>query len=185
MDIKNITQNIIALSEGQEIALNLVIEGLYYQLNQMAQGQLAKLNPLKMTPNDLVHELYLKLSFGQSIKAQTRAHFLAIAATAMRHLIVDQLKAQQSQKRGGDFIAVTLSDSVVPMNENVTEILAVDKALAQLKLLNSQLSDTVECKFFAGYTEEETALALGVNERTVRRYWKRAKNWLQLELYSN
>lgn len=185
MDIKNITQNIIALSEGQDIALNLVIEGLYHQLSKMAQSQLSKLNPQKLAPHDLVHELYLKLSSGQTIKAHTRAHFLAIAATAMRHVIVDQIKAQQSQKRGGDFIAVTLSDSVVPMNDNISEILAVDKAIAQLKKLNPKLSDTVECKFFAGYTEQETALALGVNERTVRRYWKRAKNWLKLELYSN
>jgi RNA polymerase sigma factor (TIGR02999 family) len=184
MDVREITLNIQALAKGEDIALDFVVEGLYQQLKVIAQRQLNRLNPNKQTPNDLVHELYIKLSQAGEIKAESRAHFLSIAASAMRQLVIDQLKAQQSQKRGGNYLAVTLSDSVVPMNENITEILAVDKAMKTLAQINEKLAKTVECKFFAGFSEQETAMALGVNERTVRRYWQRSKRWLQAELYN-
>ena len=116
--------------------------------------------------------------------ANNRQHFLAIAATAMRQLIIDQLKAKSRDKRGGDLVATTLSDTKMPMLKNQLEILAVDKALAKLKNIEPKLSSTVECRYFAGYSEKETAEALGVNERTVRRYWSRAKRWLSVELAS-
>ncbi len=182
--LENITQYILAISDGEDIALNVVIEGLYDQLCQMANSQLNKLNPSNISATELVHELYLKLSRSVSFNAINRQHFLAIAATAMRQLIIDQLKASKRNKRGGDLIATTLSDTKMPMLQNQLEILAVDKALSKLKDIEPKLSSTVECRYFAGYSEKETAEALGVNERTVRRYWSRAKRWLQLELSS-
>jgi RNA polymerase sigma factor (TIGR02999 family) len=180
----NITQHILAISDGKDIALNVVIEGLYDQLCQIANHQLNKLNPENITASELVHELYLKLSRCMQFNANNRQHFLAISATAMRQLVIDQLKAKSRDKRGGDLVATTLSDTKMPMLKNQLEILAVDKALAKLKNIEPKLSSTVECRYFAGYSEKETAEALGVNERTVRRYWSRAKRWLSMELAS-
>jgi RNA polymerase sigma factor (TIGR02999 family) len=182
--LTNITQHILAISKGEDIALNVVIEALYDQLCQIADNQLHKLNPDNITATELVHELYLKLTRCMNFNAQNRQHFFAIAATAMRQLIVDQLKARNRVKRGGDLVSTTLSDSKMPMLKNEVEILAVDKALARLKEIEPKLSSTVECRYFAGYSEQETAEALGVNERTVRRYWSRAKRWLSMELAS-
>jgi len=180
--LDNITQYIGAISDGQDMELNVVIEGLYDQLCHAANVQLNKLNPENITASELVHELYLKLNRCMRFNATNRQHFLAIAATAMRQLIIDQLKAMQRDKRGGQLLATTLSDTKMPMSQNQAEILAVDQALAKLKNLEPKLSSTVECRYFAGYSEQETATALGVNERTVRRYWRRAKKWLSLEL---
>lgn len=180
--VENITQYILAISEGEEIALNVVVESLYEQLCQMANSQLNKLNPENISASELVHELYLKISKSNSFSATNRQHFFAISATAMRQVIIDQLKAKQRDKRGGDLIATTLSDTKMPMLQNQIEILAVDKALARLNEIEPKLSSTVECRYFAGYSEKETAEALGVNERTVRRYWSRAKRWLSMEL---
>ena len=182
--LDNITQYILAISEGEDLALNVVVEGLYDQLCLMANIQLNKLNPENISAAELVHELYLKLAKSVSFNATNRQHFLAISATAMRQLIVDQLKAKQRGKRGGDLVATTLSDSKMPMWKNQVEILAVDRALAKLHEIEPKLSSTVECRYFAGYSEAETAEALGVNERTVRRYWSRARKWLSLELAS-
>lgn len=178
---ENITQYIIAYSEGEEIELGVIIDALYGQLCEMANIQLNKLNPNAISPPELVHEVYLKFSKSLSVNAQGRMHFLAIAATAMRQLIVDQLKSKQREKRGGQWFATTLSDSKLPLQDNIDEIIAVDKALNKLKALQPVLAQTVECRYFAGYSEKETAEALGVNVRTIRRYWVRAKRWLQLE----
>ncbi|MEZ5471536.1 MAG: ECF-type sigma factor [Marinicella sp.] len=180
--LTNITQHIIAISKGEDIALNVVVEALYDQLCQIANLQLNKLNPDNISATELVHELYLKLSHCMQFNANNRQHFLAISATAMRQLVIDQLKAKGREKRGGDLVATTLSDTKMPVLKNQLEILAVDEALSKLKNIEPKLSSTVECRYFAGYSEQETAEALGVNERTVRRYWTRAKRWLSMEL---
>lgn len=179
--IENITQHLIALAEGEQMELGVIIDALYEQLCEMANIQLNKLNPNAISPSELVHEVYLKFSKSLAVNAQGRMHFLAIAATAMRQLIIDQLKSNKRDKRGGQWYATTLSDSKLPLQDNCDEIIAVNKAIAKLKNLQPALAQTVECRYFAGYSEKETAEALGVNVRTVRRYWQRAKNWLALE----
>ena len=182
--LDNITRYILAYSDGDAIALDTVIEALYAQLCEMADLQLKKLNPDIITPVELVHELYLKLSKSLSVNANSRMHFLAIAATAMRQLIIDQLKSKKTAKRGGALYATTLSDSKVPLSENATEALMVDAAMTKLRALDDKLATTVECRYFVGYSEKETAEALGVHVRSVRRYWSVAKKWLQQELSS-
>lgn len=180
--VENLTKYILAYSEGDSVALNVVIEALYDQLKQAAEKQLRKLNPESISANELVHEVYLKFSTNLSFNANSRMHFMAIAATAMRQLIIDQLKAQKRLKRGGDLCATTLSDAKMPLKDNALEILSVDEAIKKLKEINPKLAKTVECRYFAGFSEQETAEALNVSIRTVRRYWSRAKRWLLLEL---
>jgi len=180
--LENITRYILAYSDGDAIALDTIVEALYAQLCEMADLQLKKLNPETITPVELVHELYLKLSKSLSFNANSRRHFLAIAATAMRQLIIDQLKSKKRAKRGGELHATTLSDSKVPLSDNTVEAMAVDTAIDKLKQLDPKLGATVECRYFVGYSEQETAEALGVHVRSVRRYWSVAKKWLQQEL---
>jgi len=180
--IENITQHILAYADGEKMELSVIVDALYSQLCEMADLQLNKLNPGLISSNELVHEVYLKFSKSLSVSAKGRMHFLAIAATAMRQLIIDQLKGMKREKRGGHLFATTLSDTKMPIAENALEIMDVNNAVAKLKELEPKLATTVECRYFAGYTEQETADALGVNVRTIRRYWKRAKQWLKLEL---
>ncbi len=180
----HITQYIIAYAQGEKNALNQVVDALYVELCQIANRQLHKLNPERISPPELVHEVYLKFSKSLSVNAQNRMHFLAIAATAMRQLIIDQIKSSSRKKRGGDLFATTLSDTKLPIIDNSMEIMAVHHAIKKLKKIEPKLASTVECRYFAGYSEQETAEALGVNVRTVRRYWQRSKKWLLLEINS-
>jgi RNA polymerase sigma factor (TIGR02999 family) len=181
-NIENITQHIIAYSEGDIVELGFIVDALYMELCQVAKLQLNKLRPIAITPNELVHEVYLKFSGSLSVNANGRQHFLAISAIAMRQLIIDQIKSNNTNKRGGNLCATTLSDSKVPIQENAYEILLVDQCINKLRDIEPKLANTVECRYFAGYSEQETADALGVNVRTVRRYWNRAKRWLSIEL---
>jgi len=180
--VENLTQHILAYADGESMELNIIIDALYVQLCDMANLQLNKLNPEAISPHELVHEVYLKFSKSLSVNAQGRMHFLAIAATAMRQLIIDQLKGKSREKRGGHLYATTLSDTKLPIKDNAIEIMAVNMAIKRLHSIEPKLASTVECRYFAGYSEQETADALGVNVRTVRRYWKRAKRWLAIEL---
>ena len=180
--VEHITQHILAYANGKDIELNTIVEALYAQLCDMASLQLNKLNPDAISAHELVHEVYLKFSKSLAVNAQGRMHFLAIAATAMRQLIIDQLKGKNREKRGGHLYATTLSDSKLPVQDNAIEIMAVNQAIVKLRKIEPKLASTVECRYFAGYSEQETADALGVNVRTVRRYWSRSKRWLKLEL---
>jgi len=180
--VENITQHILAFAEGEKMELSVIVDALYGQLCDMANKQLNKLNPDAISPPELVHEVYLKFSRSLSVNAQGRMHFLAIAATAMRQLIIDQLKSKNREKRGGHLCATTLSDNKMAIVDNSIEIMAVNNAIEKLRKIEPKFASTVECRYFAGYSEQETADALGVNVRTVRRYWKRAKRWLVMEL---
>lgn len=177
----NITEHIIAYSKGDNLKLSLIVDALYRELCDVAKAQLNKLNPNAISPNELVHEVYLKFSNALSVNAKGRQHFLAISATAMRQLVIDQLKSKSRNKRGGQWFATTLSDTKMSVQSNSDEIFAVDSAIDKLRDIQPQLAQTVECRYFAGYSEKETAEALGVDVRTVRRYWSRAKRWLLLE----
>ncbi len=181
LSIENITQHIIAYSEGDAQELGFIVDALYKELCKVAQSQINKLGKRDISAQELVHEVYLKLSKSLSINANGRRHFLAIAANAMRFLIIDQLRNDGSLKRGANFCATTLSDSKLPINDNTKEIFYVHEGIEKLRAIDEKLAITVECKYFAGYSEQETAEALNVNVRSVRRYWKRSKKWLAIE----
>lgn len=180
-NIQNITQHIIAYSEGDLLELDFIVDALYKELCKVAQSQIHKLNSADITPQELVHEVYLKFSQSLSVNANGRRHFLAIAANAMRFLIIDQLRTEGSLKRGAHLCATTLSDSKLPIIDNAVEILYVHDSIEKLREIDGKLAVTVECKYFAGYSEQETAEVLDVNVRTVRRYWQRSKKWLAIE----
>jgi RNA polymerase sigma factor (TIGR02999 family) len=178
--IGEVTQLLNLHAEGQSDAFDQLVGALYQHLCQAAQSQLNKVGPqATINANDLVHEVYLKLKKSAHFSAHNRGHFLALAATAMRQVVLDRLKAKGSQKRGGQLMATTLADHKAVIHDQVDEILMVNESLQALREVDSRLAETVECRYFAGYDEAQTAEALGVSTRTVRRYWVTAKNLLK------
>jgi RNA polymerase sigma factor (TIGR02999 family) len=129
----------------------------------------------------LVHEAYLKLVDQTRIQYRDRAHFFAIAARAMRQILVDYARRHRAQKRGGGRPA-DLDAATIALDQRAETLLALDEALDRLARLDPRLGQVVECRFFGGLSEEETAEVVGVAERTVRRDWIKAKGWLRQQL---
>jgi RNA polymerase sigma factor (TIGR02999 family) len=128
----------------------------------------------------LVHEAYLKLRHMQGF--EDRQHFLRTAAVAMRHILINTARDALAGKRGGGAIRVALDDAPEIAVEGAAELLEVNELLDRLRGFDERLAQVVECRFFAGFGDEETAAALGLSERTVRRDWLKARAWLRHEL---
>ena len=112
-------------------------------------------------------------------QVQNQQHFKALAATAMRQIIIDHARQKKNLKHGGHIQFATLHESRAPWDDRTEEVLFIGSLIERLASIDEKLSTTVECRYFAGYSEKETALILGVDVRTVRRYWVRARNWLE------
>jgi RNA polymerase sigma factor (TIGR02999 family) len=126
----------------------------------------------------LVHELYLKFSRSQSTDWRDRAHFLSVAAVAMRHILVDRARRRMADKRGGLHRHVSLADELTSADDQAESLLELHDALDQLALMDERLARVVECRFFGGMTDQETAEALQITARTVRRDWVKARGLL-------
>lgn len=178
-----VTALLVDLAGGNDAAANALFPLLYDELRGIAQRQLrAERGDHTLSPTALVHEAYLRLVDQTRAQWVNRAQFLAVAARAMRRILVDYARRVRADKRGGGWERLDLDDVQIPMTERAEALIALDDALARLALLNPRLTELVECRFFGGMTEEETALALGVTDRTVRRDWVKAKGWLAGEL---
>ena len=127
----------------------------------------------------LVSELYLRLSRDKCFG--TRGHFLAVAAIAMRHILIERVRAQQRVKRGAGAVHLSIEDEPIVVADD-SHMLAVHEGLQKLALRSPRLAKVVECRYFAGYSDAETAEALEISQRTVRRDWLTARAWLQREL---
>ena len=130
----------------------------------------------------LVNEAYLRLITAKDVAWHDRAHFLAVAARVMRHILVDHARSRHYQKRGGNAARVTLDEALVVASEPDQDFVALDEALTALAAIDARKSQVVEMRFFGGLTLEETAEALQVSRDTVKRDWKMAKLWLLREL---
>jgi RNA polymerase sigma factor (TIGR02999 family) len=135
-----------------------------------------------LQPTDLVHEGYLKLAGDLSGDAQSRRHFVAIAARAMRQVLVDHARTRGTAKRGAGQVEVRVTNADAGLDVDLAELVALDDALQRLGARNPRLPRVVELRFFAGLTEEETAAILGVTSRTIQRDWAAARAWLHKEL---
>jgi RNA polymerase sigma factor (TIGR02999 family) len=138
-----------------------------------------------LQPTDLVHEGYLKLVASESADAQTRRHFVAIAARAMRQVLVDHARRRGADKRGAGRIEVRVTNADAGIDVDLAELIALDDALERLGQRNPRLPRVVELRFYAGLNEEEIADVLGVTARTVQRDWAVARAWLYKELSSS
>ena len=167
---------------GDEVALEQLMPLVYDELRKMAHGYM-KRQPSGHTfqTTELIHETYLKLAKQEQQNWQNRAHFFGVAASAMRHILVDYARSKHSQKRGGWQERVTLSD-VVGSTAESKDIVALDDALKALAALDERKSRVVELKYFGGITNEEIAEVLKVSIDTVKRDWRFARTWLLREL---
>lgn len=180
---EEITGLLAAWREGDDAAREQLLEAVYHHLRRLAVGQLRRHRArMSLQPTELVHEAFLKLDGAASY--QSRGHFLALCATAMRHILIDAAKHRFAQKRGGNQADVTLEEALLPERKDVDRVLAVGEVLDRLRQIDERLVQVVECRFFTGYTEAETAEALGISERTVNRDWVRARAWLARTLGS-
>lgn len=175
--------HVLQRGDGDPLSDPQLFDLVYGELRRIARRQLAGENvghTLETTA--LVHEAYLRLVDQTRARFADRAHFFAVAAQMMRRVLIDHARRFRAQKRGGDWKRVDLDRAEVPIDERADTLLALDEALTRLAALNPRLSRVVECRFFGGMTEEETAAALGVTDRTVRRDWVKAKGWLYAEM---
>ncbi len=155
----------------------------YDELRRVAHRQLVgERSEHTLNTTALVHETYLRLARSSQIDPTDRGHFFAAAARAMRHILIDSARRHRAEKRGGDWQRVTLENQAPDADERARILLSLDEALTRLSALNPRLSKVVECRFFGGLTEQETADVFGVTARTVRRDWIKAKGWLFQEL---
>jgi RNA polymerase sigma factor (TIGR02999 family) len=169
-----------SLRQGDREALQHVIPLVYEELKRMARAQLRRSGRARtLNTTGLVHEAYAKLARHPGLDVKDRGHLLAVTACAMRQVLVDLARARASLKRRG--VQVTLDDAAGPL-PGTEGLLDLDRALNNLQARHERLARVVECRYFAGLSEEETAEALGVSLRTAQRDWLRARAWLQEEL---
>lgn len=180
-DPESITSLMQAHRAGAPHAFDRLVELVYPELRRVARQQLrrGRPDPPVLDTTGLVHEAYLKLVDQASLDARDRGHFLAIAARAMRQVIVDHARTRQAAKRGAGADHLPFDERSAAVEAQADHILAVNEALARLAVVDARLLQVVECRFFAGYSEAETAEALEVSTRTVERDWRRAKAWLK------
>ncbi len=165
--------------QGDERALGVLFPLVYDELRRLAHAQRRGPSPLHtLNTTALVHEAYLKLMGAEEVAVNDRAHFLALAARAMRQVLINYARDQRRLKRGGGRRALTLLDEHSAREAPIDLLLAVDGALERLAARNPRLGRVVECRFFGGMSVEETATALDASVRTVERDWARAKLYL-------
>lgn len=165
-------------------AVEQLLPLVYEDLRRMAHRQLrSERADHTLNTTGLVHEAYLRLAEPRGVHWADRAHFFAVAARAMRRVLIDHARRYHASKRGGSRRRIPLDDANLAVEERAEGLLALDEALVRLALLDARQGRVVEYRFFGGMTEEETAAALGVTPRTVRRDWVKAKGWLYQELY--
>lgn len=181
-----ITEALAALSRGAPEAMDRLMPLVYRELKRIAHRQLAA-EPAghTLSTTAVVHEAYLRLAEQSRAQWADRGQFFALAARTMRRVLIDYARQHQAARRGGaGRSAVALGflehgDShAISVPERADSLLALDEALERLNSMDPRLARVVECRFFAGLTEEETAEALGVSPRTVARDWQMARAWL-------
>ena len=158
---------------------------LYPELLKIARARLrVHQAPTLLDTQALVHESFLRFVGGVPLQVDSRKHFYAYAAKAMRHIVIDFVRRSQAERRGGDLQQVTFDTAVfnAAPAEQPTPVLDLERALEALQRVDTPLAELVELRFYGGYTDAEAALALGISERTVRRQWDKARAFLLLEM---
>jgi RNA polymerase sigma factor (TIGR02999 family) len=181
-DAGEITRLLQAHHHGDRDAFDRLVPIVYARLRQIASGQIARHGRNSLDTTALVHETYMQLVGETAVDWQDRSHFYAICARAMRRIVVDDARQRMAKKRGAGEPPVALDADAIGQKPQAELILAVDRAMGRLTTFNVRLSRIVECRVFAGMTDEETARALDTPLRTVQREWSRARAWLRSEL---
>ena len=183
----NDTDVLAALRNGTRGSLDRIVPMVYEELRRIARRQLARRNrPGARDPTlattALVNEAYLKLVDQSQADWKDRAHFLALAAVSMRHILIDRAKARIRRKRGGGVADVTLEDAALVSDGGADRLLEIDDALDRLATISPRLAQVVVCRFYGGLSQAEIAEALSVTVRTVERDWAKARLLLRRSL---
>jgi RNA polymerase sigma factor (TIGR02999 family) len=183
--MNDITRILSAIEQGDPQASEQLLPLVYSELRRLARQRLAHEKPGQtLQATALVHEAYLRLVQGQNVQQwDSRGHFLAAAAEAMRRILVENARRKQTEKHGGrrerqEFDAI---DIVAPTSSD-EDLLALDEALSKLEAEDPLKAQLVKLRYFAGLTEEDAAQVLGISRTSVQRYWRYARAWLHGEL---
>ena len=179
----DVTDLLVAWRDGNHEALAQLVPLVHDELRRIAHGYLARERPdhtLRTTA--LVNEAYLRLVNLSRVQWQDRAQFFAAAAGSMRRILVDYARRYHADKRGGGRSALPLDEASLLVEQRAEMLVALDEALERLAAMDARLCRVVECRYFAGLSDEETAEVLGVTARTVRRDWVKARGWLYADL---
>ena len=178
-----ITDLLHHLGEGDQSAVNRLFAAVYQELRSMAGRFFRKeAKGITLQPTALVHEAYLKLVDQSAVDWQGRTHFFAVAAQAMRRVLVDHARRRGAAKRGGQQNRLPLEEDLVPGHVADSHLLAVDEALSKLAQLDPRQAQLVELRFFGGLSVAEAAEVLGISKRTAEREWTMVRAWLRREL---
>lgn len=180
---KDVTKLLDAWSGGDGEALAELMPLVYDELHRMAKRYMnSQPSGHTLQTTALIHEAYLKLADNKEKHFANRTHFFAVAARAMRHILVDHARSRQTEKRGGETQIVSLEDVAVIAKEQAAEVLALNDALESLFMQDERKGRVVELRYFGGLSVDETAEVLKVSSLTVIRDWRFAKTWLLREL---
>jgi RNA polymerase sigma factor (TIGR02999 family) len=178
-----VTQLLLAWGDGDEAALEQLVPVVHAELRRIARRQMGHERiGHTLQPTALVNEAYMRLIDVRKVKWQDRAHFFAMSSRVMRRVLVDAARARGYQKRGAGAQKVSFDEALLGTPERATDLVALDEALQALANIDPRKSQVVEMRFFGGLSVEETAEALQISERTVKRDWTMARMWLMKEM---
>ena len=178
-----VTQLLIDWSRGDQAALEQLIPLIHAELRRLARYHMGRENPgHTLQTSALINEAYIRLVDQQNVPWQNRAHFLAVSAQVMRHILIDHARSHTAAKRGGGALKVPLDEAMALNDQRANELLALDDALKSLAAMDARKSQIIELRFFGGLSIEETAEAMKISRITVTREWRSAKAWLRREM---
>lgn len=181
-----VTRLLVAWSEGNQSALEALTPLVHEELRRLAHHYMRLEQPgHTLQTTALVNEVFLKLIDQKRVEFANRARFFALAATLMRHILVDHARDRKQLKRGGGARKVSLDDALIVSEDRNEDLLALDESLRRLSAIDERKGKVVELRFFGGLSVEETAEALGISAVTVMREWSMAKAWLYNSLNEN
>jgi len=180
---EEVSQLLVEWRNGDQEALDRLMPLVYDELRRIAGRYMNReRSEHTLQTTALVNEAYLRLVDQKNVDWQNRAHFFAVAASVMRHLLVDHARARGRIRRGADPQQVSLDEAALISEQKGEEMIALDEALTKLAAIDARKVKIVELRYFSGLSAEETATVLGVSEITVKREWLKAKAWLYREL---
>ena len=175
---QDVTELLVAWSNGDQSAIDKLVPIIYTELHRLARRYMQSAGPdHTLQTTALVNEAYLRLVNQQQVSWQNRAHFFAVSATSMRHILVDMARGRGRERRGGNAFHLPLDETLLSSNR-ATELVALDDALTALAEFDDRKRRIVELRFFGGLTLQEAARVLGISLATAKNDWAHAKAWL-------
>lgn len=172
------------LRQGETSSFEELVPLVYDEMQQLARHHLGRNRGATLNTQALVHEAFLKFNESHGLDIKNRNQFLRVCSVVMRNVVIDGVRRRKADKRGGGQEALTFNEEIFQTESQAEELLALDEALTKLEAYDPMLSRVVECRYFTGLTETETAGALDIGVRTVRRHWTKARVLLHQMLTS-